>query len=127
MSEPVWVLDALVPAIHDRQLAEHGGMPGVRDPRMLESALARPRQLWAYDPTVSVERLAAAYAFGIARNHAFIDGNKRVALVVCETFLRLNGRTPAATQVEKHSIFNALAGGDLSEDGVATWLTQNTK
>ncbi len=92
MGDPIWMTKELATAIHSRQLAEHGGADGVRDAGLLDSALARPRQQFAYaDPTPNVPALAASYAFGVAKNHAFIDGNKRTAAVVCETFLMLNG------------------------------------
>ena len=98
MDEPTWVLDEIVPAIHGRQLAEHAGSPGVRDAGLLASALARPKQLFAYGGAeATLQPLAAAYAFGIARNHPFLDGNKRTAFVVSLLFLRLNGLTIEAT------------------------------
>src|SRR3989304_7695701 len=88
----VWLEKALVLAIHDRQIAEHGGSAGVRDEGLLEPALARPQQLHAYgDPAPDLARLAASLASGLARNHPFVDGNKRTAAVACETFLELNG------------------------------------
>src|ERR687888_342866 len=88
----VWLEKALVLAVHDRQVAEHGGSPGVRDEGLLESALARPQQLHAYgDLAPDLAELAAALAYGLARNHPFVDGNKRTAAVCCETFVELNG------------------------------------
>lgn len=122
-SEPVWVREDVVRAIQRRQLAEHGGLPGVRDENALASALARPRYLLVYGtPPPDLEALATAYAFGIARNHPFTDGNKRVALVVCRTFLILNGRDLQATQEEKYRTFLRLAAGELSEDELAGWI-----
>lgn len=123
----MWVMDSIVPAIHDRQLEEHGGAEGLRDQALLESALARPRHLWVYEPDSAIERLAAAYAYGLARNHPFTDGNKRVALVVCETFLRLNGKMPTASQAEKVVIFTKLAAGEWNEDRLADWLAQHVR
>lgn len=123
MTEPVWVLDEVVEAIHGRQLAEHGGAGRVRDAGLLASALARPRQIHAYGgPDASLSRLAAAYAAGIAGNHPFLDGNKRTAFVVSMLFLRLNGCTIVATQEEKYETFFALAAGRLDEAALAGWM-----
>ena len=126
MSEPVWIDSAVVLAIHRRQLAEHGGLDGTRDPGLLESALARPRNVFAYaeaDPDFAA--LAAAYAFGIARNHPFIDGNKRTAFVVCRTFLILNGIDSSASRESKYSTFLALAAGELSEEELVAWIREH--
>jgi death-on-curing protein len=124
--EPVWVLDEVVDAVQKRQLAEHGGAAGMRDAGLLASALARPKHLAAYaEHGVSLTQLASAYAFGIARNHPFADGNKRTALVVAFLFLRLNGYTVTASQEEKLEIFVALASGRLDEDELASWLDAN--
>jgi death on curing protein len=128
MDDPIWISVEMALAIHSRQLAEHGGADGVRDRGLLESALGRPRHLFAYsDPTPESPQLAAAYAFGIAKNHAFIDGNKRTAAVVCETFLLLNEFELTATDAEAYPIFLALAAGELSEESLADWLVKNTK
>lgn len=127
MDDPIWITRGLALAIHQRQLAEHGGADGVRDEGMLESALGRPRHRFAYkDPTPTVAALAASYAFGIAKNHAFVDGNKRTAAVVCETFLVLNGLTLNATDVELYPVFLSLAEGSLTEGELAAWLTAHT-
>jgi death-on-curing protein len=123
VKEPVWVRDGVVIAIHHRQLAEHGGGEGVRDPGLLDSALARPKNLLAYaggEP--DLPRLAACYAWGLMRNHPFVDGNKRTAYVVCRTFLRLNGLDFHAGQEEKYLIFLQLAEGLLSEEELADWI-----
>jgi death on curing protein len=119
--EPVWlaVEDAL--AIHDRQLAEHGGGTGVRDVGLLESALARPRNHWAYG-TIDPAVLAASYAFGIARNHPFVDGNKRTAWVVARLFLALNGHMLTFTAEAAIAVVLALAAGDLTEEELADWF-----
>ncbi len=110
-------------ATHAEQLAEHGGGDGIRDAGMLESAMARPRNLADYgEPDAAA--LAAAYAFGIARNHPFTDGNKRTAAVVSETFLMLNGCTLDASDAEVVVAFVALAAGELSEDELADWFRQ---
>ncbi len=121
--EPHWLLDALVPAIHRRQLAEHGGLDGLRDANMLSSALARPKNLWDYsNPKPDVSALAASYAFGIARNHPFVDGNKRTAFVACRTFMKLNGYDIDASESEKYFIFLHVADGSLSEEELVEWL-----
>lgn len=123
MDDPIWISVELATAIHQRQLAEHGGIAGVRDPGLLESALARPRQFFAYtDPAPDVAALAASYAFGIARNHPFLDGNKRTAYVVCRTFLLLNGADLTAEKIERYQKFLSLAEGNLSESELAEWL-----
>jgi death-on-curing protein len=119
----VWLEKALVLAIHDRQLAEHGGTSGVRDEGLLESALARPQQLHAYgDPSPDLADLAAALAHGLARNHPFLDGNKRTAAVACETFLELNGATLEADDLELYPLYLALAEGKLGDRDFAAWL-----
>jgi death-on-curing protein len=123
MAEIIWLLEETVRAIHSRQIAEHGGSPGLRDEGLLLSALARPRNLSAYgDPPPDLAALAAAYAYGIARNHPFIDGNKRVALVAARTFLLINGADLEASQEEKYVTFLRLAEGGLSEDELAGWI-----
>ena len=128
MKEPVWLQKELVKAIHDRQLAEHGGGSGVRDEGLLESALARPQQLFAYGGTdVDMPALAAACAHGIARNHAFVDGNKRTAYVSCRTFLVINGWDLVAPPEERYAIFLAMATGELSEEQFTEWLRRNTR
>lgn len=110
-------------AAHAEQLAEHGGGDGVRDAGALESAMARPLNLAGYgDPDAA--DFAAAYAFGIARNHPFVDGNKRTAAVVSEAFLVLNGWTLAATDAELVVAFLALAAGELSEGEIADWFRE---
>ncbi len=119
----VWVNKRLVLALHDRQLAEHGGTSGVRDETLLDSALARAQQLYAYgDPAPDIAHLAATLAFGLARNHAFVDGNKRTAYVACRTFLALNGTNLVATSEEKFLTFLALGEGRLSLEELTAWL-----
>jgi death-on-curing protein len=125
VAEPVWVEIDVVLAIHDEQLAEHGGQPGVRDPGLLESALGRPRNQFAYGEP-SITRLAASYAFGISRNHPFLDGNKRTSLVVAELFLELNGYELTASDVQCVTTFLQLAAGELTEDQLAEWITANS-
>lgn len=119
----IWPEKLLVLAIHDRQVAEHGGLAGLRDEGLLESALARPQQLYAYgDPPPDLADLAASLAFGIARNHPFLDGNKRTAHVTYRTFLELNGAELQASDEEKYVAILALAEGKLPERDFAAWL-----
>ncbi len=123
MSEPIWIRTDAVRAIHDRQLAEHGGGTGIRDAGLLDSALARPKNLLAYSNSpADLAALAAAYGYGIARNHPFVDGNKRTAYVVCRTFLKLNGQDFDANPTEKYLTFLRLAEGKLSEADLAAWI-----
>jgi death-on-curing protein len=120
----IWVALEVAELAHAEQLTEHGGGEGVRDHGLLESAMARPQQLAAYgNPDVAA--LAAAYAFGIARNHPFVDGNKRTAAVVSETFLMLNGFGLAATDAELVVAFLELAAGQLREEELADWFRQH--
>lgn len=123
-AEPVWVLEATALAVHDRQLAEHGGGVGVRDPGVLQSALARPRNRWEYG-TTEIVALAAAYAFGIARNHPFVDGNKRTAWTVANIFLALNGSTLTFDEIDAVRTVERLAAGELTEDELADWFRQH--
>lgn len=119
-----WIDPALVLAIHDQQLAEHGGMNGIRDMGLLESALARPAQLEAYgDPDVF--DLAAAYAHGIARNHPFVDGNKRTAYVVCMLFMRIHGFAINASGPDRVIIFERLGKGEIQREELAVWLREH--
>ncbi len=121
--EPVWIRDDVVRAIHRRQLAEHGGSEGVRDAGLLDSALARPKNLFAYaDAAPELAALAAAYAIGIIKNHPFVDGNKRTAFVVSRTFLVLNGVDIDATKEEKYRTFMKAAAGMLTQDELADWF-----
>lgn len=119
----VWIECDLVLAIHDRQVAEHGGSAGLRDEGLLQSALARPQQLHAYgEPAPDLADLASALAFGLARNHPFVDGNKRTAYVSYLSFLVLNGAELVATPEEKYVTMLALAEGKLSQVDFANWL-----
>ena len=107
---------------HNEQLTEHGGGMGVRDQGLLQSALARPQNAYHYNQVVSLAKLAASYGFGIAKNHAFVDGNKRTAYVVMRAFLVLNGFDINATKEEKYLTMYALAEGALTEEQLADWL-----
>jgi len=123
MPKIVWLLEETITAIHHRQIAEHGGSEGLRDEGLLLSALARPQNLLAYgEPAPDLASLAAAYAYGIARNHPFVDGNKRTALVAARTFLILNGVDLEATQDDKVLTFLSLAEGAVSEEELADWI-----
>lgn len=121
MSGIVWVSREVVEAVHDRQLAEHGGGTGVRDAGLLESALARPQNQFHYGET-DLAAVAAAYAFGIARNHPFIDGNKRTAWVAARLFLRLNEVALEFDKAEATVMMQQLAAGELEEETVAAWF-----
>ncbi|MBO9713163.1 type II toxin-antitoxin system death-on-curing family toxin [Sphingomonas sp.] len=123
--EWIWVDLAVAEAAHGEQLAEHGGAEGVRDRNMLESAMARPLNLVAYGEPDAAE-LAASYAYGIARNHPFVDGNKRTAAVVSETFLVLNGYRLACDDVELVMTFLSLAAGELSVEALTDWFRKHT-
>jgi len=123
IAEPVWIETELVLAIHDRQLAEHGGPIGLRDASVLESALARARNQWAYGE-IDICALAAAYAYGVARNHPFADGNKRTAWVLARLFLALNNIQISFAPEEAIRMVLALASGALSEGEVADWFRE---
>ena len=118
-----WISRTLALAIHDRQLAEHGGGNGVRDEHLLESALARPQHLFAYgDPPPDLALLSASIAYGLARNHPFVDGNKRTAAVACEVFIVLNGGRLQTSDIELYPQYIGLADGSISETEFADWL-----
>lgn len=124
----IWIEKALALALHDRQLAEHGGSSGVRDESLLDSALARPQQLHAYgNPLPDIADIAASLAFGIARNHPFIDGNKRTAHVCYRVFLALNGAELDANDEDKYVAMLGLAEGSLKENEFAAWLRQHIR
>lgn len=127
MTEPRWVERLVADAVHLDQLREHGGKAGVRDENALESALARPRQVWHYDTDVDLPTLAAAYGFGLCRNHPYHDGNKRVAFIVTVVFLELNGLAFDAEEAEVVTTMVALAAGHLPEDELAAWLRAHTR
>jgi len=125
MNTWIWIERAVILAIHDMQLAEHGGGSGVRDVNLLESALARPINLAAYGAP-DAPALAGAYGYGISRNHAFIDGNKRTGFVAAELFLRLNGHQLVADDADCVLTMLAVAAGDLTEEEFAAWLRRYT-
>ena len=113
-------------AIHDAQIAEHGGAAGIRDLGLLDSALARPRNAASYDSAASIPKLAALYALGIIRDHPFVDGNKRVGLVLLELFLALNGFELRASDAQCYEAIASAARGDISEPPFATWIENRT-
>jgi death-on-curing protein len=125
MSGWVWIERAIVLAIHNEQLAEHGGLTGIRDDGLLESALARPLNLAAYH-TPDCADLAAAYGYGIARNHPFLDGNKRTSFVVIELFLAMNGYELIAEDADCVLTMFALAAGELDEPALAAWVRERS-
>lgn len=124
MKRPVWVLKNLVLSLHEQLLAEHGGASGIRDERLLDSALARPQNIYSYGKT-DLFTLAGAYINGILRNHPFIDGNKRTALMTGYVFLSRNGKELIADEAEATQIMLALAGSMVSEEDFTLWLKNN--
>lgn len=125
--EPRWVTRVVVDAIQTDMLLTHGGMPGLRDENILESALARPRQLLSYAPDSDLAALAASYGYGLARNHPYNDGNKRVAFVVMAVFLGLNGLDVTAEEGDVVTTIVALASGELDENMLADWIRLHSK
>lgn len=121
MSEPIWVPLQAILIIHDRQIARHGGAAGMRDMRLLEGAVERPRNKFAYEQA-NLEEIAAAYALGIAKAHAFVDGNKRTAFVTCATFLRLNGFGLRPDPLSGVQAMEDLAAGIQTEEEFGIWL-----
>ena len=122
MEEPTWLERAIVEALHTDQILEHGGNLGTRHEGLLESALARPKQKWHDSTGTDLAKLAAAYAHGLARNHPFIDGNKRTALVALYTFLAINGFELDAPEPDAVTVMIGTADGSLSEDDLALWI-----
>ena len=124
----IWIEKPFALAIHDRQLSEHGGSAGVRNESLLDSALARPKQLHAYgDPPPDLAGLAASLAYGLARNHPFVDGNKRTAAVACEVFIELNGGVLQADDLDLYPVYIGLADGSLPEADFTTWLRERIR
>jgi death-on-curing protein len=123
--EPRWLSRVVVDAIHTDQLREHGGLPGIRDETVLESALARPQQKWHYAADTDVPLLAAAYAFGLVKNHPYRDGNKRIGFLAMVTFLGLNGLELTATDADVVTEILALAEGRVTEDALSDWIRQH--
>ncbi len=126
-AQPEWIEEATLRLAHQRQLAEHGGISGIRDEGLFLSAIARPQQLWHYgDPPPDLCALAASYAHGLAKNHPFLDGNKRTAAIACELFLNLNGMVFNVGEEEKYPHYLALASGDHTEESLTAWLRSVT-
>ena len=124
--EPRWLTRLVLDAIHTEQVREHGGLRGVRDENLLESALARPQQRWHYDPATDLADLAASYAFGIVRSHPYRDGNKRIGFLAAVVFLGINGFEFDAPETEVVTQIVLLADGRLSETELAAWIRAHT-
>lgn len=125
MTQPVWVLHNVTIAVHQMLLGKHGGGVGLRDEDLLASALSRPKQIFAYDAEVTLFDLASAYSYGIARNHPFVDGNKRTTFTIGALFLELNGYQLTATEVDAAILFQQLAAGEIEEDALSSWFQNN--
>ena len=125
-AEPRWLSRIVVDAIHNDQLREHGGLPGIRDENLPESALARAKQKWHYAERTDLAMLAAAYAFGLVTNHPYRDGNKRIGFLAMVTFLGVNGHDFEAEEPEIVAEFLALADGRISEEALADWIRQRS-
>ena len=123
--EPKWLTRLVVDAVHNDQIREHGGLAGIRDEAALESSLARPLQKWHYQPQTDIPALAAAYAFGLIRNHPYRDGNKRIGFLAMVTFLGINGYDFDASEEDVVTTILSLASGDLSEERLAEWIRAN--
>jgi death-on-curing protein len=126
MSEPVWINKAALMLAHRQALAEYGGLEGIRDEGLLESALARPENLYAYEGIKDVSRLAVSYAVGILRNHPFADGNKRAAFIALNIFLGCNGLRLKVDAFEAGNTFFAAASGEISEEDLGAWVLKHT-
>jgi len=124
--KPRWISRKALLLLHEESLAEFGGATGLRDEGSLDSALASPQNLYAYRPKTTLAELAAAYAFGLARNHAFVDGNKRIAFLSIGLFLAINGYQLVADQIDAIHIMMALARGNLDESALAQWIGRNS-
>jgi len=122
VDEPNWLTHTMVEAAHSDQVREHGGLLGVRDDGLLESALARPRHRWSFEPQADLASLAASYGFGLTKNHPFMDGNKRIGFVAMNMFLLVNGYEIEAPEPEIIAVMLQLANGALNESGLVDWL-----
>jgi len=125
MNEPKWLLRSVIDAMHDMQIAEHGGAEGVRDEALIESALARPKNKFTYGMTDICE-LAACLAVGLARNHLFVDGNKRITFLAAYVFLKINGFQLKAGEISATRVMVDLAAGQIEESELADWFKANT-
>jgi death-on-curing protein len=126
-SEPRWISKKALLLLHEESLSDFGGARGLRDEGLLESALARPQNTHAYNPTATIAEIAAAYGSGIAKNHAFVDGNKRAAFLSIGLFLAINGYRLTASQVDAIETILAVAAGTVTEPELALWIAQNSK
>lgn len=126
MNEPVWLHLEAVLMMHEDSISLFGGSAGIRDSGLLESALARPQNIWAYEGPVDLPRLAAAYANGIIRNHPFVDGNKRTGFLAAYSFLRVNGLVLSATEVDATLQTLGLTTSEISEEAYADWIARHT-
>ena len=126
MIEPIWVLGDVIQAVHSMLLAEHGGGTGIRDEALLDSAITRAKQKFTYEPETSIHVLAAAYSYGIAKNHPFVDGNKRTAFTIGALFLELNGYRLSAPEPGAAIAFEQLASGELGEVELAEWFDEHS-
>lgn len=122
MDEPLWLTRTMIEAIHADQVREHGGQPGLRDEGLLESALARPRHVWSCEAEADLSHFAAEYAFGLAKNHAFFDGNKRIAFLATNVFLMLNGYEVEAPEAAVVDVMLQIADGRMSGDDFTAWI-----
>ena len=127
MNEPIWLDRQSVILLQAESLAQHGGSSGIRDAGLLDSALTRPISKWNYNSEADLATLAAAYGFGLARNHPFVDGNKRIAFIATALFLRLNGYRLSSTALDEIQTMLQLAAGELSEEEFAVWIRNHTK
>lgn len=124
MTEPVWLTRVEINYLHERSIREFGGSHGVRDDGLIDSAIARPINLWSYEPDVDLPALAASYAFGLAKNHGFVDGNKRIGFLAMGAFLYVNGWRLVASEPEAVVVMLELASGTRSEQELAAWLRE---
>jgi death-on-curing protein len=127
MTGPRWLSEQSLKLLHDMSIAEHGGMSGLRDQGLLESAMMRPVNLFEYGSVSDIASLAAAYAFGLAKNHPFNDGNKRAAFLAMVVFIEKNGLVFVAEQLAAYDIIMRLAAGEVAEDELAGWIRDNVR
>ena len=125
MTEPIWLLKPVILAAHNMMISRFGGAPGIRGEGLLDSALARPVNLYHHENMSDITRLAASYAAGIIKNHAFVDGHKRTGFIAAYTFLDINGETLQADEISATTMTFSLESSEVSEIEYATWLTQN--
>jgi death on curing protein len=127
MDEPRWLTRLALDMMHSELLLEHGGSPGVRDEGLIESALARPRNRHAYQPDTDLAALAAAYLYGLVKNHGYVDGNKRIGFAGAAVFLEMNGQELAASEPDAYELVEGVAAGRYSEEDAAEWLREQSR